>query len=323
VVRSTFRTLAARCVLASLLVAGAVQGATFAHAQDAAEHSPHDDARALFRRGAEAYADERYAEALQAFEASYRAREVPVVLFNLAQTLRALDRPAEAIEAYRRYLRTDAELDEERRAAVDAVIAELAPRVSFVRLEVFPDGAEVSVDGRVLGRAPFEDRVAVDPGERRFEATAEGHVEATRTVTLAVGERATLRLALREEVPSGTLRLRANVAGASVVVDEEPQGLTLDTEALELRLSVGRHELTIDAEGHRSHTERFELAHLVARELDVTLARRESLAGKWWLWASVGGAVVVGVVIALAVALSGGADPLEGTLPTVEALWAR
>lgn len=315
-VRSTFRTLAARCVLASLLVATVVQGATFARAQE-------DDARALFRRGAEAYADERYPEALEAFEASYRAREVPVVLFNLAQTLRALDRPAEAIEAYRRYLRTDAELDEQRRAAVDAVIAELAPRVSFVRLEVFPDGAEVRVDGRVLGSAPFDDRVAIDPGERRFEANADGHVAAARTVTLEVGERATVRLALREEAPSGTLRLRANVAGASVAVDEEPRGVTLDTEPLELRLSIGRHELTVEADGHRTHSERFELARDEVRELDVTLARRESLAGKWWLWAGVGGAVVVGVVIALAVALSGGADPLEGTLPTVEALWAR
>lgn len=315
-VRSTFRTLAARRVLAPLLVAFVVQGATLARAQE-------DEARALFRRGAAAYADERYPEALEAFEASYRAREVPVVLFNLAQTLRALDRPAEAIEAYRRYLRTDASLDEDRRAAVDAVIAELAPRVSFVRLEVFPDGADVGVDGRSLGRAPFEDPVAIDPGERRFEATADGHVAATRTVTLAVGERATLRLALREEAPSGTLRLRANVAGASVVVDEEPRGVTLGAEPLELRLSIGRHELTVDAEGHRTHTERFELARDEVRELDVTLARRESLVGKWWLWAGVGGAVVVGVVIALAVALSGGADPLEGTLPTVEALWAR
>jgi hypothetical protein len=322
VVRSTFRTLAARCVLASLLVASVAQG-TITRAQEPAEHHPRDDARTLFRRGAEAYADERYAEALEAFEASYRAREVPVVLFNLAQTLRALDRPAEAIEAYRRYLQTDAELDEERRAAVDVVIAELAPRVSFVRLEVFPDGAEVRVDGRSLGRAPFEERVAIDPGERRFEASAEGHAEAARTVILAVGERTTLRLALREAAPSGTLRLRANVAGASVVVDEEPHGVTLDAEPLELRLSIGRHELTIDAEGHSSHTERFELVRDEVRELDVTLTRRESLVGKWWLWAGVGGAVVVGVVIALAVALSGGADPLEGTLPTVGALWAR
>ena len=298
-----------------MVFANVVQGPTFVRAQE-------DDARALFRRGAEAYADERYPEALEAFEASYRVRQVPVVLFNLAQTLRALDRPAEAIEAYRRYLHTDTELDDERRAAVEAVVAELAPQVSFVRLEVFPDGAEVRVDGRVLGSAPFEDRVAIDPGERRFEATADGHVAAARTVTLAVGERATLRLALREEAPSGTLRLRANVAGASVVVDEEPRGVTLDAEALELRLSLGRHELTIDADGFRSHTEHVDLARDEVRELDVTLERRESLAGKWWLWAGVGGAVLVGVVIALAVSLSGGADPLEGTLPTVEALWA-
>ena len=298
--------------------------APHAGAQDpAASEAPEVDARALFQRGAEAYAEERYPEALEAFEASYRAREVPVVLFNLAQTLRALDRPAEAIEAYRRYLRTDAELDDARRAAVDAVIAELTPRVSLVRLEVFPDGAAVSVDGRSLGRAPFEERVAIDPGERRLEVRAEGHVAITRELRLVPGEPTSVRLVLREEAPVGTLRLHTNVAGARVAIDDEPHGLTLSAEPLELRLSLGRHELSIEADGYRTHAEDFELARDEERELHVVLERRESLAGKWWLWAGVGGAVVLGVVIALAVALSGGADPLEGTLPTVGALWAR
>lgn len=294
-------------------------------AQDpaASEGAAEVDARALFRRGAEAYAEERYPEALEAFDASYRAREVPVVLFNLAQTLRALDRPAEAIEAYRRYLRTDAELDEARRAAVDAVIAELTPQVSLVRLEVFPDGAEVSVDGRSLGRAPFEDRVAIDPGERRLEVRAEGHVAITRELRLVPGDSTSVRLALREEAPVGTLRLHANVAGARVAIDDEPHGLTLTAEPLELRLALGRHELSIEADGYRTHAQDFELARDEERELHVVLERRESLAGKWWLWAGVGGAVVLGVVIALAIALSGDADPLEGTLPTVGALWAR
>lgn len=284
-------------------------------AQDAGD----DEARALFLRGAEAYRSESYAVALEAFEASYAARPVPVVLFNIAQTLRALDRPAEAIEAYRGYLRTDDELDDARRRAVEAVITELAPAVAFVRLEIFPDEAEVRVDGRVLGRAPFTERVAVDPGERRFEASAEGHVAASRTLTLEAGADARLRLALREEPPAGTLRLHVDVVGTEVIVDEQTRG-TIADEPFELRLDVGRHALELRASGYEEHRAAFELEDDATHELHVALHARESITGQWWFWTAVGGAVLVGVVIALAVALPARADPLAGTLPTVGAL---
>ena len=284
-------------------------------------HAQDDAARELFRRGAEAYGAERYAEALEAFEASYRHREVPVVLFNLAQTLRALDRPAEAIEAYRRYLRTDETLDDERRTAVESVIAELAPSVALVRLEATPEGTALSVDGRALGVAPFAEPVAVDPGARRFEATAEGHVDATRTLQLEAGRPARLRFALRPATPAGTLRLRANVEGATLRVGGDT--FSLGTEPLELRLDVGQHDYTVEADGFRDHEGVLDLEADQTRELAITLERRRSLAHQWWLWAGVGGAVLLGVVIALAVALPSRVDPLEGNLPTVEALWAR
>lgn len=301
-------------VLAAVVATGVP---SFAHAQRPSAEA--GDARALFEEGAQAYRDERYPDALRAFEASYRAREVPVVLFNVAQTLRALDRPAEAIEAYRRYLRTDSDLDAARREAIESVIAELAPQVCFVRVELVPEDAELEVDGRSLGRGPFAEPIAVDPGSRRFEARAPGYVSATRSLQLRPGTERALPLALREEPPSGTLRLSVNVDEARVAIDDAPHG-TVGREARELRLTLGRHALRVEADGYADHTSTFELSRDGLEERAVVLERRESLAEKWWLWAAIGGAVLVGVVVALAVALPARTDPLEGTLPTVGAL---
>ena len=78
------------------------------------------DARDEFMRGAQLYQTEDYEGALEAFRRSYQLAEVPVVLFNIAQCLRYLDRPAEAITAFHTYLESEEELTGERREAVEA-----------------------------------------------------------------------------------------------------------------------------------------------------------------------------------------------------------
>ena len=62
-------------------------------------------ARAAFERGIAAVEREQFADAASAFEASYRLRAVPVVLFNLAGAYDRMGRAREAVETYTRYLR--------------------------------------------------------------------------------------------------------------------------------------------------------------------------------------------------------------------------
>src|SRR5690349_19002839 len=65
------------------------------------------EARRHFETGAALFQARNYDGALAEFEESYRIRAVPVVLFNIAQTLKLLERYEEAIETYQRYLASD------------------------------------------------------------------------------------------------------------------------------------------------------------------------------------------------------------------------
>lgn len=289
-----------------------------AHLVAPASAQPEEAARSLFVEGAGAYQRGDFPAALSAFERSYALRPVPVVLFNLAQTLRALERPAEAIEAYRGYLDADPDVDATRRAAVNDAIEELSALVAFVRFEVSPAGAEVSLGERSLGRAPFARPVAVDPGSQRFHIRAEGHVATQRSATLIAGREARVTATLAPVAPEGTLRVVSNVP-ADVRVDAALVGRTGDTP-LELQLGVGEHTLELSARGYRAHRERVALGRDEVRDLRVDLAVHEPIAGRWWFWAALGGVVLVGVAVAIAVAATASPSPLEGHLPTATAL---
>lgn len=83
-------------ILASLLVAVALP----ARADDEAMAR----ARAHYARGNSEYTLGHYDEAIRAFEAAYRERPAPALLYNIGQAHRKAGRPGQAIEFFRRYL---------------------------------------------------------------------------------------------------------------------------------------------------------------------------------------------------------------------------
>ncbi len=285
--------------------------ATFARPAAAQE-----DARTLFLRGAEAYQAGDYPTAVEAFEASYAQAPVPVVLFNLAQTLVALHRRAEAIDAFHRYLSTEESIDAERQAAVEQAMRELERELTPVRIEINVRGAEVRVDGRVLGESPFRETVYVDAGRRRFTATADGHVEASRSLMLRAGTQSTLSLRLEPIPVEGTLRLRANVHPAMVFLDDTELGRA----PLDRTVRVGAHTVRVEANGYDDFEEAIRIEEDQRIDLRAVLEERSRVVDQWWLWAGLGGAVLLGVILAIGLTVPASVDPLEGSLPTVNAL---
>ena len=271
------------------------------------------DARALFVQGAQAYNDGDYEEALGHFRASYEAREVPVVLFNIAQTLVSLERRAEAIDAFHRYLSTEEELDDARREAVEVTMRELEAQLAPVRVQVNVRGATVRAGERVLGQAPLGEIVYVDPGRTRFVAEAEGYRSAERELVLEAGRTANVTLRLEAVPREGRLRLRANVHPAMVYVDDQEVGRA----PLEHVLPEGEHELRVEARGYADYLETIGIEDGARLDRRADLEPRDRLAHQWWLWAGIGGAVVIAAALALALTLSSDLPPLSGTLPTV------
>src|SRR6516162_9492387 len=88
-------------VVALLLCMGV--GATARAAEPTAD--PDEQARALYQKGKLAYDRQHYAEAHDAFKAAYLISQLPELLFNMARALEQLDRPHDAAETLRAFLR--------------------------------------------------------------------------------------------------------------------------------------------------------------------------------------------------------------------------
>ncbi len=176
------------------------------------QQTDRERASVRFRRGVDFYAAGDFRAALIEFR---RANEIAPnyrVLYNIGQASFQLHDYAEAKAFFEQYLREGGdEIDEARRAEVEAELATLAQYVSELSIEVNVEGAEVSVDEQVVGTSPLYEPVSLSAGRRRVQAQLEGYAPVERVVDLAGGETQTLELDLvplaADANPTTTTRL--------------------------------------------------------------------------------------------------------------------
>lgn len=130
--------------------------------------------------------------------------------------------------------------------------------------------------------------------------------------------------------PLARLLVASNVVGATVEVDGEVRGTT---PLAPLAVPVGGHEVRVSLAGYRAYERRVELtdrgsrvdatleaeaatvANLAAEE-EAALAGREMTGPtpwyeRWYVWAGVGGGVVLVAIIAGAAAAAASAEPAD------------
>lgn len=268
------------------------------------------EARERFFAGAELYQEGRYEAALAEFEESRRLRPAPVVTFNIAQTLRELERYHEAVLAFRRYLQEATDLSERQRREVELTIEGLERRIATVTLRVEPAGAEIVVDGRRYGTAPLAGPIMLGAGRRILEIRADGHLP-LREELHVVGRRdreLTVRLAVRET--AGTVRVTAEPADAAVRID----GLDVGTSPVERVLPGGGHVISASLEGHEDYRASIELADRQTLDLHLVLdpERPRRLIDRWWFWTSIGAAALGLAIMAGVLAGANEPDPVPG-----------
>lgn len=180
---------------ASVLAALLALTPSLAFAQPAA---PDVQARAAFDRGITDVDAGRFANAVAAFEESYRLRPAAVVLYNLASAYTRLGRHQQAIATYERYLSEGgSRLPPDRVQSVRERIAELRRDMPVVVLRIRPAPFSLTVDGRL--QAVTGDELALDPGSHLLVATAPSHAAQQREVQLAPGGRVTWEAELAAE----------------------------------------------------------------------------------------------------------------------------
>ena len=170
------------------------------HRVDRARRRPADPkaaAREHFQKGVAAFDERRFAEAAEEFEAAYRLSPAFVVLYNIGQVHVILGRSVEAVDAFDKYLKQGASaVSAERRREVQAEIEKQTARIGTIAVRSFPAGAEVRVDGALVGKAPLPKPVRITAGRHAVGATLDGHTPVVREVDVAGRAELALELTL-------------------------------------------------------------------------------------------------------------------------------
>lgn len=152
-------------------------------------------ARAHFDRGLAASNEQRLDDAAREFEEAYALAPDFKVLFNIGRVSALLGRPLRAVEAFEGYLAQGGDrVSEERHAEVQRLIDEQLPKLATLGVTT-KEGADVRVDGRLVGRAPLARRVRLAAGAHTIEALLDDRPPVLREVTLAGGSTTDVTLA--------------------------------------------------------------------------------------------------------------------------------
>jgi hypothetical protein len=175
-------------------------------------------ARAEFERGRSAFEAGAFREALEHFQEAYRLAPHPNVRVNIANCYDQLDRPIEALVHYENFLVEADRPPAARRREVESAIARLRQRVGTITLQITPDGAQITIDGSEMRRAPVAEPVRVVSGSHTVVVELDGYRTERQTVVVEGGGNA--RLALRLQRATEV----ASAGGAAAGGPLEPAG---------------------------------------------------------------------------------------------------
>jgi hypothetical protein len=196
--------------------------------------SPEDKTRAqaLLKEGAKLYEKGDLADALEKFNQAYASYASPKLLFNIGQASRGLGRPVDALEAFERFLAevkdAPADMTDEARVSV----SELQAKVGRLLIECPTAGAEIRVDGKMVGTAPIEKLIAAMPGGHKIEARHPSAKSAVEDVQVSAGMVQTVVMRLQTlAAPAEVPPVLVPAAEVHALAETSPPGLTTEREA--------------------------------------------------------------------------------------------
>lgn len=176
--------LAAACFVAASSFSAPV---TAQQASQPADEAAIQEARDHFSQGVKLFDAGKYEEARQAFARAYALNNHPAVLLNLAQCELRAERYVDAARHLDQYLRENPNADQKTRLSANESLIAARKHTSRVRIRVSVDGANVFVDGQLIGKSPFNYDVDVEPGTRVIEAHSDTGAQQRTTITVAKG----------------------------------------------------------------------------------------------------------------------------------------
>jgi len=211
-------------------------------------------AKEKIEEGKRLIGEEKYAEALEALEASYKLRPKPTVLFNIAMCKKALHRYVDAIASFKLFLKTETSQTSTTRALAESALAELERFVGKVRLVEAPVGADVYIDGKKVGVAPLKEPLPLDPGRHVVRVSKDRFKTLDVEVIVASGAEVEVRADLQQ--PKAELKVACKGDKTVVFIDEAAVG----TCPYQGSVEAGVHEVKVIEPGKETFIQTVEAA---------------------------------------------------------------
>jgi hypothetical protein len=172
-------------------------------------------------------------------------------------------------------------------------------RLAHLSLKSRLPGADVMLDGELVGRTPLTSSLTLMPGSHKVELVRPGYRTARTELTLGDGASGEIALEPEEDRAEiarvgGDLKLAITETEALVTVDGTPRG----PYTASLRLAHGTHHLLVERGGFRPNERDVDVAvgqtTVVPVALDPTPEMRELYVGRarsqrTWAWIGIGG----------------------------------
>jgi len=262
------------------------------------------------RRGDEASAELRYADAIGFYEKSYAATKNPAVLYNMSRAYQSLADYPKALEKLEEFTeKAPADL-KARVPQLDSLLADLRGRVATMIVSIPTAGAEIRLGDKILGTTKEGQSVyKVNAGPKTLQISHPSYFPFSRTVELTAGKIETVDVVLGSKDKGALLTVTSPVAGASVSID----GATLGVVPAQKPLAPGQHRISLQRDGYETAETSVVLSAGETKEVNVPMVVRDTVFGKWWFWTGVGVVLAAGGV-ALGIALTTEKDPDAGTI---------
>lgn len=171
-----------------------VPGRARADAPPVAADALTDQARELHLKGAALFEKGEYPQAEAAFLAAWAIKKHFQIAANLGACELKLGKSRAAAEHLAYAVRAFVPQDSPERATAAKLLAEARAKIATVTLSVDTDGADVLVDGALVGTTPLAEPLFVEPGSHTIDVRRDGEVRASAKVDAKEGSDQTLTL---------------------------------------------------------------------------------------------------------------------------------
>lgn len=219
--------------------------------------------------------DQNWEGALTEFKTAYDLSKEPRVLRNVAVCEKNLKRYADAIQTLQKALAEGTDFEPELATTIKDEIDILMPLTSAVTIEVNEPGAEVAIDGRVIGTSPISGTFRVNVGERTFTAKKQGFVDVTQKMNVAGSTTSSVKLVLEPTVKLGKATVSAGSLPANVKAKVSIDGVEVGEAPYTGDLPAGKHTFEISAPGYVAKKVTKDVEYKQTLTVDVTLEKEK------------------------------------------------